>query len=193
MELIGIYIVGCGLVILAGVSKATRPDDTARALVLLQEGRNPPFMSFAFTRSIVRVGATLEAALGVLAVLFPRPLTAAPIAASYTLFFCIVTLVRRRGGPLSTCGCFGRADTPATGFHLLLNGLFVVVAITVVLQPPHQTSLGALLDQQPWHGVPLVFASAVGVWLAYLALSPLAALEGARRLVGRARRRALTA
>lgn len=193
MELIGIFFVGCGLLILAGVAKATRPDDTARALVVLQEGRNPSFMSFAMMRSIVRVGATLETALGVLALLFPQPSTAAPIAASYMLFLCTVALVRRRGGPLSTCGCFGRADTPATGFHLLLNALFVAVAITVALQPPHETSLAALLAQQPWHGVPLVFTSGVGVWLAYLALSPLAALEGARRLVGRAQRKALTA
>lgn len=192
MELIGIFFVGCGLLILAGASKAMRPDDTARALVLLQEGRHRPFMSFALTRSIVKFGAALEAALGVLAVLFPRPLTAAAIAASYTLFLCTVAFVRRRGGPLSTCGCFGRADTPATGFHVLLNAAFVAVAISVALQPPNQTSLASLLDVQPWHGVPLVFASGVGVWLAYLALSPLAALEGARRLVGRAQRRALT-
>ena len=39
----------------------------------------------------------------------------------------------------------------------------------------------------------LLLASGVGVWLAYLALSPLAALEAARRLVGRPKREALSA
>jgi hypothetical protein len=39
------------------------------------------------------------------------------------------------------------------------------------------------LRGQPWHGIPLVAVSAVCAWLIVLALSPLARLGAARRLV----------
>ena len=44
-------------------------------------------------------------------------------------------------------------------------------------------TLRTLLSHQPWAGLPLLFVSGVGLYLTYLALSPLATLEGARRLV----------
>jgi hypothetical protein len=191
MELIGVFFIACGLLVLAGVAKAVRPDDTARALLLLLPGRTSRALSFSVTRQVVRFGALVEAAFGACALLFPRTLTAISIGLSYTLFVCIVVDARRHGGPLSTCGCFGRPDTPATGMHAVLNVVFVAAAVGVALQPPHYTALASLLTNQPWDGVPLLLASGVGVWLAYLALSPLAALEAARRLVGGAKQEAL--
>jgi hypothetical protein len=74
--------------------------------------------------------------------------------------------------------------------HVVLNVVFAATAVAVALQPPHFTALASLLENQPWDGVPLVLASGVGVWLAYLALSPLAALEATQRLIGQAHRRA---
>jgi hypothetical protein len=190
MELIGMFFVASGLLVLAGVAKAVRPDDTARALILLA-GRNPRIPSLSLTRHAVRIGALLEAALGMCALLFPRPVTAALVAVSYTLFGFITAYARTHGGALSTCGCFGRPDTPSTGLHVALNVVFVATAVTLALQPPHYTTLVSLLEYQPWGGVPLLLVSAVGVWFAYLALSPLAALEAARRLVGVPKREAL--
>ena len=184
MELIGVYLVACGLLVLAGVAKTVRPDDTARALVQLVPGTNSRVPSFNVARETVRTGALLEAVLGTVALLFPRTTTAALIAVSYALFLCITAYARRRRGPLSTCGCFGRPDTPPTTEHLVLNMVFAATAVAVAAQPPHYASLVSLLGNQPWDGVPLVLASGVGVWLAYLALSPLAVLEAARRLVG---------
>lgn len=186
MELIGIFFIGCGLLMLAGVAKALRPDDTARALVLLVSGRVWRVPSFNIMRQTIRVGALLEAALGACALLFSRPLTAALVAFSYALFVCTVVYARRHEGLLSTCGCFGRPDTPATGLHVVLNIAFVATAIAVALQPPHFTGLVALLTTQPWNGAPLLMVSGVGVWAAYLALSPLAALEAARPLARQA-------
>ena len=185
MELIGVFFVACGLLLLAGIAKALRPDDTARALALLLAGKVPRVPSLALTRHAVRIGALFEAALGAFALLFPRPLTAALVATSYALFVCIVAYARRRGSALSTCGCFGRPDTPATGLHVILNVVFVAAALAVAIRPTNFTSLAVLLAHQPWHGVPLLLICGVGVWMTYLALSPLAALEGARRLVGR--------
>ena len=73
MELIGLYLIAAGLLVVAGTAKAARPDDTTRALVALLP--SPP--SFRLLRDVVRVGALAEAALGVVAFAFPRPATAA--------------------------------------------------------------------------------------------------------------------
>lgn len=185
MELIGIFFIACGLLVLAGVAKTVRPDDTARALVLLVPTAASRIRSFSVTRQVVRIGALLETALGLFALLSPRPALAALVAASYALFLGITAYARRHGGALSTCGCFGRPDTPSTGLHVVLNMVFVVTALAVTVWPPHFTVLVSLLEHQPWRGMPLVLASGVGVWLAYLAMASLAALEAARRLVGR--------
>jgi hypothetical protein len=192
MELIGIFFIACSLLVLAGVAKAVRPDDTARALVLLLPGRISRVLSFSLTRRATRIGALIEAALGACALVFPRPVTAALVAVSYTLFLITVVYAWRRGGPLSTCGCFGRPDTPPTALHLVLNVIFVATAVSVAVRPPHFTALSSLLENQPWDGAPLLLASGVGVWLAYLALSPLASLEAVRRLVDRPQRKALS-
>lgn len=191
MELIGIFFVGCGLLVLAGIAKAVRPGDTARALILLLPDSNRRTRSFDLTRQVVRIGALLEAGLGMCA-LFPRTVTAALVAASYMLFACVTAYARAHGGALSTCGCFGRPDTPSTGLHIVLNLVFVATAVALAMQPPHYTTVVSLLETQPWDGVPLLLASGVGVWLAYLALSPLAALEAAHRLVSGSRREALS-
>jgi hypothetical protein len=185
MELIGVYFVACGLLVAAGAAKALRPADTARAIVLLVPDWVPLSKSLRVTRLAVRVGALGEATLGAVALLFPRPLTAALVAASYALFVCVVVYARSRGGALATCGCFGRPDTPATRVHVGVNVVLFVTAALVALRPPDATSLFILLGHQPWLGLPLLFVSAVGVWVTYLALSPLAALEAARRLVQR--------
>lgn len=193
MELIGIFYVASGLLVLAGVAKAVRPDDTARALVSLVPSRTSRALSFTLTRQTVRIGSLTEAVVGALALFFPRPVTATLVAISYALFVCVVFYARRTGGPLSTCGCFGRPDTPATGVHMVLNVVFVATAVAVALHPPQVTVVTSLLANQPWDGVPLLLVSGIGVWLAYLALSPLAALEAARRLVGGPKREASSA
>lgn len=188
MELIGIFFIACGLLVLAGVAKAVRPDDTARALTLLVPGNLSLVLPFKSVRWVVRIGAAIEAALGVSALLFPRTVTAALVAVSYALFSCIVIYTRREGGSLSTCGCFGQADTPATALHVVINAVFLATAIAFAVQPPRFTEITRLLEQQPWDGAPLLLAAGVGVWLAYLALSPLSVLEAARRLVGQQRK-----
>jgi Methylamine utilisation protein MauE len=192
MELIGVFFVASGLLMLAGIAKAVRPDDTVRALVLLVPAANLRPQSFNVTRQAVRIGAILEAALGACALFFPGTVTGALVAVSYALFVCITAYARINGGALSTCGCFGRPDTPATGLHVLLNMVFAATAVALAVQPPRVTALVPLLQNQPWGGVPLVIASGVGVWLTYLALSPLATLEAARRLISSPKEQAVS-
>ncbi len=181
MELIGLYLIAAGLLVAAGTAKAVRPGDTARAIGALFPGRRAP--SHAVLRRIVRGGAVAEIAVGLAALAFPRPVTAALVALSYALFVGVVAYARARGGPLSTCGCFGRADTPATGLHLAINLLLAATAAVVAAASSPAGSLASLLAHQPWAGLPLLFVSATGLWLTVVALSPLAALEGARRLL----------
>jgi hypothetical protein len=179
MELIGLYLVAAGLLCVAGAAKAVRPDDTARAMAALLPGRP----RVAVMRWIVRLGALAEAALGAVSILFPRPLTGALVALSYLCFTGVVVAARRRGGPLSTCGCFGRPDTPPTAFHVVVDLVLAAAAAAVALSAPGQATLLTQVAHQPWAGLPLLFVSAVGLWLTALALSSLAALTAARRLV----------
>jgi hypothetical protein len=183
VELIGLYLVAAGLLVVAGSAKALRPDDTARALGdLVRAGlRRAP--THRQIRILVRGGAIVELVLGSIALAFPRLATAGLVALSYALFGCIVAYARRRGGALSSCGCFGRADTPATTLHALIDFVLAASCSAVALGASSDGSLVTLLGHQPAHGLPLVFVSLAGLYMAYLTLSLLPALEGARRLV----------
>jgi hypothetical protein len=178
MELIGLFLVASALLVVAGIAKAVRPGDTAGALAVLAS--RPPGSSW---RTAVRVGAIGEAGIGIAALATPRPTTAALVATSYALFSAVVVLARRRGGPLATCGCFGRPDTPPTLVHLALNALFLAAAVAMALTAPAGATLGSALAAEPGAGIPLVFVSAVGVWLSVLAMSALGRLHGARLAV----------
>ncbi len=185
MELIGLYLIASVLLVLAGVAKARRPDDTATALAELL---GAPVRRAAL-RTLVRVGALVEAVLGAVALVFPRPVPAALVALSYLAFAAVVVVARRHGGALSTCACFGRPDTPPTTVHLVLNLVLAGSAAMVAAGAPGDGTVATELARQPWAGAPLLFVSAVGTWLAFLALSALGTLEGARALVDASARR----
>ncbi len=178
MELIGLYLIGSALLVLAGAAKTVRPDDTALALAQVFPGR-------LRLRTPVRVGAAGEAVVGLVAFLLPRPLPAALVCASYLGFAAYVSYVRSRHGLLSTCGCFGRTDTPATWLHVVINLVLAAAAAGVALRTTGASTLRSVLTTQPWAGLPLLLASAVGLWLTYQALTLLPSLGTARRrLVG---------
>jgi hypothetical protein len=181
VELIGPYLVACTLLVVAGSAKVARPDETARALAPLLPGRRPPFRT---VRRGVRVGAAAEAALGVAAALAPRPVTAGLVACSYLVFAAVVVTAMARGGPLATCGCLGRPDTPPTAVHAVLDLVLAGSAVAVAVGTATSGTLAGVLAHQPWGGLPLVGVAAVGAWLAALVLGRLSVLEGVRRQVG---------
>jgi hypothetical protein len=162
VELIGPYLAACILLAVAGAAKAVRPMDTARAVALVAP------IPLTAGRGLVRAGALAEGVVGVTALVHQSPVTAGMVALSYLGFAVFVAWVLARGGPLATCGCFGRPDTPATWLH-------------VVVTP---SWLPALLAHEPWRGVPLVLLSVLCAWLAFLALSRLAELGAVRRRLG---------
>ena len=178
MELIGLFLAASALLVVAGVAKAVRPDDTARAVARLASrpyGRR--------WRLLVRAGAVAEAMLGLAALGAPRPATAALVATSYALFSSVVVLARVRGGPLATCGCFGQPDTPPTVVHLGLDLVFAAAAVVLAVSAPTGGTLGSEMAAQPGAGLPLAFVTVVAAWLSVLAMSALGGLQGARRLV----------
>ncbi len=185
MELIGPYLVGSLLLVIAGVAKAIEPADTARALVPLLR------LPIGVLQPLIRVGAAGEAVLGTLALLWPGEVTAGLVGLSYLVFCGVVVYARKVGGPLATCGCFGTPDTPATGLHLVVN-LALLVSAVAVATDARRGWLWTQLAGQPAHGVALLLASAVATWLAYLVLVALARLEAVRADVGIEHRKAVS-
>ena len=98
MELIGLYLVATWLLIVAGIAKASRPNDTARALSDLVPVRARGLITPPRLRTAIRGGAILEVALGLVAVAFPRPVTAGLVALSYALFGGVVLHALGRRG-----------------------------------------------------------------------------------------------
>jgi hypothetical protein len=182
VELIGLYLVGCGLLAAAGTAKAIHPDDTARALA----GVVP--LGWHTMRRLVRAGALAEAALGVTALVFPRSWSAGLVALSFTAFASFVAYARSAGGVVASCGCFGMPDTPATMVHVTVNAALAAAAAVVAWSGPSGT-LVSVLSHQPMSGVALVAVSALCAWLVYLCVSVLAALQAARSLIGVTHRR----
>ena len=120
----------------AGVPKVRDPGDLVRAV---------RSVGMPFGRGTVRAFAVAEVLVGGAALAAPGRLTAALLAATYAVFTAFVVTALRRGGVLSSCGCFGRADTPPTRAHALVTGAASVVGLLVALDPP-----GA----RPWATLP---------------------------------------
>ncbi|HVX23471.1 MAG TPA: MauE/DoxX family redox-associated membrane protein [Acidimicrobiales bacterium] len=189
MALMGPYLAACALLVVAGVGKAARPGDTARAAAHVVGG------GATGLAWVVRIGAGAEAALGVAGLVVADPVVAAMVAASYAGFAGFVVLALRRGGPLATCGCFGRPDTPPTVLHVVVDlGLaaaaaWVAVAASTTAGPAGWTAVA--VAGQPWDGVPLVLAAAACAVVGGLSLTTWGRLAAARRLFGAAAARRL--
>jgi hypothetical protein len=141
----------------AGIAKAVRPADTATAL------RAAP--------ALVRIGAVAEVAVATAALAAPGPVTGALVATSYAAFAVFVVVALRRGWALSSCGCFGRPDTPPTVAHAVLNGAAAASAVWWAAAwrgGEGLSHLGRLFFHQPWHGGPLALVTVVLAGLAYL-------------------------
>jgi hypothetical protein len=169
MILEGPYFAGCLLLVAAGLAKAVHPDDTARAVSqLLRHRRN-----LAVASHVIRLLALIETLLGAAALLLPgTTIPPALVALSYASFTAFVVLARARGGVLSSCGCFGKADTPPTVAHLAITaGIAVSAVMVAAASRPGRTTLWANLSPQPWHGVPLLLTSLALAFAAWVAMT----------------------
>jgi hypothetical protein len=148
------------------------PDDTARAVSQLLRHR----LNLTAASHVIRLLALLETLLGAAALLLPgTTIPPAFVALSYACFTAFVALARARGGVLSSCGCFGKADTPPTVAHLAITAGIAVsagaVAVVAAASSAGRTTLWANLSPQPWHGVPLLLISLALAFAAWTAMT----------------------
>jgi len=120
---------------------------------------------------LIRVGGFAEAVVGVAALAVGDRVTAVLLGLSFLAFAAFVALALRRDAPISSCGCFGKADTPPSRVHVAINLGAVAAAAGVAVQP--SAGLPDVLSGQPLAGVPFVLLLACGVGLAFLALTSL--------------------
>ena len=143
------------VLVAAGVPKLRRPEPAVRAL---------RSVGWRVAPGAVRVLGGAEAVLGVATLMLGGPLLSGLVAASYAAFTGFVVLALRRGGTLSSCGCFGRADTPPTPTHAVTTAALALVAAAAVAAPVAPLEAG-----EP---VLLGFAALLA-WLCYLVLAVL--------------------
>lgn len=165
--LAGPFAIAAVLLAGGGGAKAFRPRDTAQALVAV----GIRFPRVLPARAVVRVGGAIEAVIGVAALVVGGPLLCALVAASYVAFAAFVGVALRTGAPISSCGCFGKIDTPPSIVHVVLDLAFAGVAVGAVLTGG--VALPDVLDAQPLLGIPFVMLLAIGCSLVYLAFSAL--------------------
>jgi hypothetical protein len=171
----GVHIVAgpfyafAALAVVAGGMKAARPGPAV--LALRSVGAKVP--AFA-----VRLGGATEAGIGSAAVLAGGRLPAVLVAISYAVFAVFVVAALRTGGVVSSCGCFGKADTPPTLLHIAVNVVAALVAAAFAFgsAPP----LREVVAAQPLGGVPFLALTGMCGWLTYLTLAVRPALRSGR-------------
>src|SRR4051794_5899759 len=99
----GPLLAAAALLVLAGVAKIVRPDATVGAL-----------RSVGAPASVLAVRAlgAWEATLGTAALIVGGVVVDVLVGAAYAAFLAFVVSARWRGGAVTSCGCFGRDDTP---------------------------------------------------------------------------------
>ena len=117
-------LVAAVLLALAGAQKLLDPTNTVGALVALGLPSVP---------GLVRAGAALELVIGVAAIAVGGPVVWGAVAASYLLFSAFVAFALARKTPLASCGCFGRADTPPSWLHIVVNDVWTAAAIAAAI------------------------------------------------------------
>ncbi|MFQ6171990.1 MauE/DoxX family redox-associated membrane protein [Oryzobacter sp. R7] len=167
------YAAAAVLLVVAGAPKVLDPGDLHRAV---------RSVGMPVGREAVRAFALAEVVVGVAALAVPGPATALLLAALYAGFTAFVVVALRSGGVVSSCGCFGKADTPPTVAHAVLTGGAALAGLAAA----------AVVPAAPWAG--LEAGQAAGVLalvslVAFLAWQVMAALPSvdprAVRSVGR--------
>jgi uncharacterized membrane protein YphA (DoxX/SURF4 family) len=161
------FLVGAVVLVLAGVGKLRHPAGTSQALRTQGLPAAP---------GLVRGLGAVEVVVA-LAALAGRTEAVWALAVLYVGFtaFVLVALFRHR--PMSSCGCFGEADVPATHVHAVLTSVVAVAAAWAATGP---VGIPALLDRSPADAVAVVLVTALLTGLTLLALTSLPRLTAAR-------------
>lgn len=160
----GPYLGAALLLVGAGAAKAWRPVPTAG--VLRQAG-------IPAGTALVRAGAAVEVLVGMGALTGSR-WASLGLCLSYLASSMFVLAALRAGSPVSSCGCFGKADVAPTGGHLGLN--LAALGVAAWAARPHPSVVGALGDQ-PLAAAAILLAALAAAYLAYLAMTALPRLH----------------
>lgn len=152
--LTGPALVAAALLALAGAQKVLDPSMTVGALRALR---------LPSSDGLVRVGAGVELALGVVAVVVGGAVLWWLVALSYLAFAGFVVAALRKGTMIGSCGCFGREETPPHPTHVMLNlGLAGVSAGAATSMSG--SVVGELADR-PGTGLVVVLLGSVALYL----------------------------
>jgi hypothetical protein len=124
------FVASAALLVAAGVPKVADPLPLVRAVRAAGLPLGP---------TVVRALAAAEVAVGLWAIAAPSRIPALLVCSAYLAFTVFVAHTLRRGGFLTSCGCFGKADTPPTRSHLAVTGAAAVAAAAVVAVPESAT------------------------------------------------------
>lgn len=158
--LAGAFVTAAVLLTVGGLAKLRDPLPLVRAMRAMRLPLSP---------FVVRSFAAAETTIGGAAVVNGSRLLAAAVAASYLAFSVFVLVALLRGGALSSCGCFGRVDTPATRLHVAVTAGLAAVAVAVAVRPT--ASARELLAGHPGDGAALLATSAALTAVVYLAIA----------------------
>lgn len=125
------------------------------------------------SRPAVRALGAAELMLAAVVLVAPSRPALAALSCAYLGFAAFVAVLLRRGAPLSSCGCFGKDDTPATRTHVVVVGLLALVVVAAAFTGG-VTSVQHVVAATPWAGVPVLatVAAVTGLLWASLAVLP---------------------
>jgi hypothetical protein len=156
----------------AGLAKLRAP---APAIAMLR--RVWPRLSGAL---VVRTVGTGELGVALLVIVSGDRVANVALTSWYAAFTVVtVHLVRR--APATSCGCFGRADSPVGIAHVVQNIVCAAVAAVAVARPPGR--FGGLLDAGALHAAVGTAQAGLLAYLGFLSITALPALGAARRQV----------
>ncbi len=154
------------ILVLSGALKVVSPDSAADALTMVLSPLGVRVPDFG-----VRALGAAEMGLGVVGLVVGGSLVALGIAGSYLGFAAVAEILRRQTDAVSSCGCFGRNDTPPSVIHTAVNLVAAAIGFAAVVWPADDVS--TVLADQPATGVPFVVLVLLGTYLFFLAFTAL--------------------
>ena len=175
--MIGSLVLAAALLLAgAGLAKLVTP---APAVAMLRRGW-PRLPARGKQPALMRLAGAGEVAVAVWLVADGGRGPATLLALAYLLFTVVALRLLRRGAGTS-CGCFGRADSPIGRPHVIVDLAAVGVAVAAVIRPPGP--VGGRFADGALTGLVGLSQAALLAYLAFLAMTALPALAAERRRV----------
>lgn len=161
----GWFFLSAALLLVSGGAKLADPAPTSGALRVA---------GMVSGRGVVYTLAMAEIATGAASLLGGGAWGGWAMAALYGGFGVFVAFALRRRLPISSCGCFGKADTPPSLVHVFLNLACLGGGVWAALTSG--PSLVSVLGDQPMAGLLYLGFLVAGTYAAYLLLTALPVL-----------------